>query len=285
MRRIYFIALALLVLSSNGCDLDAPVDPFDLEGPQGRVLGPGPWTVAVLTDGRAPRLSYSLNNEAFDALPLVDVGGDQYIGMLPARMPGESFRYYAVVGSHSMPPGGAAGARVVDVLSAIESAAVSDRPCRLDFLRPDVDRFAEAVDSAPQAGIQQSFVLTTNLDDGHPVRLRVAGTGYASQVRAGFVAFLDVTLPQDLNEVVVDAMRGAFTCQALLTIEGSERENLGGSDASELVPRTISEQSLSGGQVDSPVAGVPSTDVGGMSTTAMGGADSLPLDGQEPAPQ
>ena len=191
MRRIYFIALALLVLSSNGCDLDAPVDPFDLEGPQGRVLGPGPWTVAVLTDGRAPRLSYSLNSEAFDALPLVDVGGDQYIGMLPARMPGESFRYYAVVGSHSMPPGGAAGARVVDVLSAIESAAVSDRPCRLDFLRPDVDRFAVAVDSAPQAARAIPKIRTLTIEGKRNISpplkrlMQRSGAGNSSPQRVG----------------------------------------------------------------------------------------------------
>ncbi len=216
------LALMGLVLLAVGCDDDAGGYPIDVEGPRGRAPLPGPWPVRVLTDGPVPTLYFAVDDGGFTPLPLGASGGGLFEGALPAQPAGVRLRYYVQVGDRAEPPRGSAGPFAAVV------AAVAERPadagpagaCALAFRHPVDGQVLDARDDgAPQAGLQLTVVVRSNLPDGTAARLEVEGAGYAGAAGGGVVAFEGVTMPPGEVALAVDAVApGGEPCAASITV-------------------------------------------------------------------
>lgn len=216
------LALVWVVISSVGCGDDAGGRPIDVEGPRGRAPWPGPWPVRVLTDGPAPTLYFAVDAGGFSVLPLGATGGGLFEGSLPAQPKGARLRYYVQVDGRSEPPEGAAAPFAADVVAPgvdAPDAGVSG-PCALSFRHPVAKQVLDARDDgAPQAGLQLTVVVRSNLPEGTPARLEVEGVGYAGTAGGGVVAFEGVTMP--LGEVALQAdavAPGGEPCAATITV-------------------------------------------------------------------
>lgn len=189
-RRLLMLA-ALLV----GCADDTGLRLLDLEGPVGQVVSPGPWALVVLTDGVVPQVVARVDEGPELTLPLEALGAGQFGGLLPTAPVGAFVSYRAIAGDETLP---LAGPRRVEVIARpIEIVEDPPSDCLLAFRRPLAGQrltLAEH-DSAPQAGLQLTVLLETDLPGGHPVRLLVDDVGYAGVAGGGRVAFGAVTLP------------------------------------------------------------------------------------------
>ena len=231
-----FPALLLAWLALSACAEDPRRVLVDLEGPRGTVTAPGPWGVAVLTDGTTPRLWVAVDEGAFSETALEAIGGGQFVGALPAAPVGTVLGYYSTAGDEALPPAGAEGPRRVTVVAAALPIADAGPPgeCTLRFRRPrEGDRLSEATDDgAPQAGLQVTVQVETDLPPGHAVRLRLDDVGHAGRVGQGFgpgleeelgagiVAFEAVTLPPGERTLIADAIPpgGGEACTAAITV-------------------------------------------------------------------
>jgi hypothetical protein len=201
-----------------GCDEDSGRVLFDLEGPRGQVEVPGPWTVAVLTDGTRPALLVAVDDGEFAARSVAEAGRGHYVGTIDALPVGAFFHYYAKAGAESLPVG---SPRTVEVVAPrAPSADAGVGRCTLTFRYPRADqRLTErSDDSAPQAGLQVTVILETDLPDGHPVRLEVEGTAYAEIAGAGQVGFRDVTLASGEVRLRADGRRQGGDCVSEVTV-------------------------------------------------------------------
>lgn len=221
------LACAVTAGVALGCADDLGRVLVDLEGPRGEVEAPGPWGVAVLTDGTAPTLFAARDGggaaAGFEVVPLDAIGGGQFVGALPAAPVGAVIRYYAEAGGDALPPGGADAPRRVEVIARrVIADAAPPGTCALRFTRPaDGARLSAAQDdNAPQAGVQITARVETDLPGGHAVRLRVGDVGYAGVVEQGVVAFAPVTLPAGEVTLVVDAVPpgGGMPCEAAVMV-------------------------------------------------------------------
>lgn len=213
------LALALLAGLAACADDDARAL-IDLEGPRGTATAPGPWGIAVLTDGTTPRLWIGGDAGDLTEAPLAAIGGGQFTGALPAAPVGSVLRYAVTAADETLPPD---GPRRVTVVAPPRPEADAGPPatCRLAFRRPrDGDRLAEATDDgAPQAGLQLTVQVDAELPDGHPVRLRIGDAGHAGTVGQGLAAFAAVTLPPGEVTLVADAVpAGGEPCEAAITV-------------------------------------------------------------------
>lgn len=216
------LALAWVVVLGVGCDEGAGGRPIDVEGPRGRALLPGPWPVRVLTDGPAPTLYFAVDEGAFVALPLGASGGGLFEGALPAQAEGARLRYYVQVDDLTEPPRGATAPFAAQVVAPTAAApdAGPGGPCALDFRHPVDGQVLDARDDgAPQAGLQLTVVVRSNLPDGTAARLEVEGVGYAGAAGGGVVAFEGVTMPPGEVELEADAVApGGEPCAATITV-------------------------------------------------------------------
>ncbi|MCB9540441.1 MAG: hypothetical protein H6704_29845 [Myxococcales bacterium] len=216
------LALMWVVLLVVGCDDGAGGYPIDVEGPRGRALLPGPWPVRVLTDGPAPTLYFAVDDGGFTTLPLGASGGGLFEGTLPAQPEGARLRYYVQVEGRAEPPGGAAApfAAVVQAVAAAAPDAGPSGPCGLAFRHPvDGQALDRRDDGAPQAGLQLTVVVRSNLPDGTAARLEVEGVGYAGAAGGGVVAFEGVTMPPGEVALTADAVApGGEPCAATITV-------------------------------------------------------------------
>lgn len=229
-------ALLLAWLALSACAEDARRVLVDLEGPRGTVTAPGPWGVAVLTDGTMPRLWVAVDEGAFTEAALEAIGGGQFRGALPAAPVGTVLGYYTTAGGEALPPTGAEGPRRVTVVAPPLPITDAGPPgeCTLRFRRPrDGDRLSEATDDgAPQAGLQITVQVEADLPPGHAVRLRLDDVGHAGRVGEGLgegagqgfgpglVAFEAVTLPPGERTLIADAIPpgGGAPCTATITV-------------------------------------------------------------------
>lgn len=217
------LAGALLVVGVAACADDLGRVLVDLEGPRGEVEAPGPWGVAVLTDGTTPTLWIARDDAPFETAPLDAIGGGQFVGALPAAPVGAVIRYYATAAADALPPGGAdAPRRVTVVARPLTVDAAPPATCALRFTRPtDGARLSAADDdNAPQAGVQITVRVETDLPGGHAVRLRNGETGYAGVVEQGVVAFAPVTLAPGEATLIADAIApgDGLPCEAAVTV-------------------------------------------------------------------
>ncbi|MCB9528762.1 MAG: hypothetical protein R3F65_02235 [bacterium] len=213
------LALALVAALTACADDDGRVL-IDLEGPRGTATAPGPWGVAVLTDGTRPRLWIGGEAGDLSEAPLAAIGGGQFTGVLPTAPVGAVLRYAVTAAGESLPPDGPR--RVTVVAPPMPEADAGPPPtCRLAFRRPrDGDRLSEAADDgAPQAGLQVTVQVEAELPEGHPVRLRIGDDGHAGAVGQGLAAFAAVTLPLGEVTLVADAVpTGGEPCEATITV-------------------------------------------------------------------
>jgi len=209
---------AALLLGAAGCDDVAPRVLLDLEGPRGEAEAPGPWTIAILTDGTVPRLFIAVDEDGFSTRPVTAAGAGQFVGVVPPLPVGTSIRYYAEAGGETAP---AAGPRVVEIVAprGPEPDASVGR-CGLSFRAPlDGQQLREGVDdTAPQSGLQFTVIVDTDLPDGHPLRLEVETMGYADVVGVGQVGFRDVTMPTGEVRLRAHGRRDGGTCEAEITV-------------------------------------------------------------------
>lgn len=201
-------------------DADTPYI-IDLEGPHGRALAPGPWPVAVLASDDTPQLMWAVDDGPFEPLEL-RADGDRFVGALPDQPLGTTLRYFARV-ADDIEPANPRTAEVV-VPAAPPDMAVDPGRCALAFRHPR-DR-AELTpaddDSAPQAGLQLTVVVETNLADGVAARLTVGGVRYSGESGAGAIAFDDVTLAAGEQTLMADAVApGGQPCEATITVRAS----------------------------------------------------------------
>ena len=170
---------AALLLGAAGCDDVAPRVLLDLEGPRGEAEAPGPWTIAILTDGTVPRLFIAVDEDGFSTRPVTAAGAGQFVGVVPPLPVGTSIRYYAEAGGETAP---AAGPRVVEIVAprGPEPDASVGR-CGLSFRAPlDGQQLREGVDdTAPQSGLQFTVIVDTDLLR-RPRRQSRARTGTAT---------------------------------------------------------------------------------------------------------
>jgi len=220
MRLVRF-SIALLSLCAACDDATAPRI-IDLEGPHGLAETPGPWPVAVLARGGTPAVMWATDDGDFTPLEL-RVDGDRHVGRLPDQPAGTTLRYFARV-EDDVEPEQPRTARVVDPAPPPDMEPAPGR-CALAFRRPrqgDVLTFDD--DAAPQAGLQLTVVVSTNLADGVPARLRVGGVGYAGSAGAGVVAFEGVSLRDGEQTLEVDAVAaGGEPCGAVVIVRAEAR--------------------------------------------------------------
>ena len=159
------------------------------------MAAPGPWTVAILTDGTVPTLFVAIDDAGFTTVPVTAATGGQFLGVVPPLPVGSVFRYYVEGGGETLPVGEPHAVEVVRARGAAADGGAA--MCSVSFraplegqrLRPEVD------DSAPEDGLQFTVIVETDLPDGHPLRLDVGTVGYADVVGVGQVGFRNVTLP------------------------------------------------------------------------------------------
>ena len=108
-----------------------PVVLLDLEGPRGRVEAPGPWTIAMLTDGTEPTLLISVDGSGFAANAVTSVGNGQFLSSVAPLPVGAVFEYAAKAGGESLPVG--AARRVTVVAPRMAHPDVGVGQCRLWF--------------------------------------------------------------------------------------------------------------------------------------------------------
>lgn len=208
----------ILALLSLACDDDAAPRIVDLEGPHGRAEAPGPWPVAVLALRGTPQLMWATDDGEFAPLEL-RADGDRHVGHLPDQPVGTVLRYFARAGDDVEPT----VPRTAEVVApeATPDAGVPPGRCALVFRRPrdgDVLTLAED-DAEPQAGLQTTVIVETNLADGVPARLRAGGIGYAGETGAGVVAFDGVSLRDGEQTLEVDAVAaGGEPCALAITV-------------------------------------------------------------------
>lgn len=221
----------ILLAAALGCAEDARLRLLDVEGPRGAVEAPGPWGVAVLTDGHPPRLWWAIGDDAptFAELPLAPLGGGQFTGAFPPAAPGVVVRYYAEAAGERLPPADTPAYRFEVVRAADDTPdAAPPPPCALVFNRPvDGQTLFEAIDdNAPQFGLQLTVRVGTDLPPGHAVRLRVGEASFAGrvgvgEVEPGEVAFGDVTLANGPQTLIADAVPpgDGAPCEASARVE------------------------------------------------------------------
>lgn len=216
-----------LALSLAACAEDGAVRLLDAEGPRGVGPPPGPWGVAVLTDGARPRAWWAVDDGPFEELPLSALGGGQFTGLLPPAGPGTVFGWYVELGPERLPPGGAQAPYRFAVVDDRIADAGPPNTCRLVFTRP-VDGqtvYEDTDDNAPQARTQMTVRVGTDLPPGHGVRLMVGGARYTGrvgvgEVEPGEVAFADVTLADGPQTLVADALAPeGEPCSAEIAVE------------------------------------------------------------------
>lgn len=217
-----FVAALLLCLA--GCADDTPARLLDLEGPEGRVPAPGPWAVEVLARTDALELRAQVGEGAFGAVPLTRAGDGRFVGQLGDQRVGTRVRYFVTGRGERLPEEGVRAFEVV-ATGAGPDAAPASGGCALAFRTPrDGARLGPDDDAAPQAGLQLTVVVETNLDDGTPVRLDVDGTGYAGEARGGVVAFGDVAFGPGLHVLTAEGRRpGGPPCAAAIRVEAGGR--------------------------------------------------------------
>jgi len=154
--------------------------------------------MTVLTDGTLAQAFVAVEPAPLAPLPLVEVVGGRFEGIVPDQPVGAVILYYARAGDETLPAAGAAQPHRFEVVARSEApdAAPVAAGCALRFRRPlDGERLAMADDAAPQAGLQLTVVVETNLPDGVVASLRAGEVGYAGRAGAGVVAFEAVTFP------------------------------------------------------------------------------------------
>lgn len=212
--------LGCAALSLSACDHTTPA-PIDLDGPRGQVQAPGPWPVRVFVSDATAEILAAVDDGPFVPVGLARTTDEGQLGLLPDAPVGSTVRYYARVGSRTEPSGGAVAARQLRVVP-VRAPADPAPPgaCRLSFRWPtDGLRLSAADDDAPQAGVQITVILETNLVDAAPARLDVEGRGYSGQAGAGVVAFANVTVPQGGVELVAEATPdGGTPCRARIRV-------------------------------------------------------------------
>lgn len=217
-----------LTLALAACAEDGAIRLLDAEGPRGTVPPPGPWGIAVLTDGAAPRVWWAVGEGGFVELALDAAGDGQFVGRLPPAGAGTTFAWYAELGPERLPPGGAEAPYRFAVVDPTEVDAGPPSTCRLVFTRPlDGQRITEADDdNAPQAGIQLTVRVGADLPPGHAVRLTVGDASYAGRIgvgeaEPGEVAFAGVTLGGGSQTLIADAVApGGAPCSAEVVVQG-----------------------------------------------------------------
>jgi len=209
---------AALLFGAAGCDDAASRVLLDLEGPRGEVEAPGPWTIAILTDGTDPQLFVAVDDDGFAPRPVTAVGAGQFVGVVPPLPVGTIFRYYAEAGGETYPGDGPRNVEVVAPRGPTPDAGVGG--CSVSFRVPvDGQRLSEdADDTAPQSGLQFTVIVDTDLPDGHPLRLEVETTGYADVVGVGQVGFRDVTMPPGEVRLRAHGRRDGAPCEAEITV-------------------------------------------------------------------
>ncbi len=156
-------------------------------------------------------------------MPLaMDADGASF-GLLPDAPPGSVLRYHATVGGRNEPaPGHARRVEVRPPRAPVDPAPPS--ACRLAFRWPTNGLTLDAQDdAAPQAGVQVTVVVDTNLADGAAARLDVGGRGYSNVAGAGVVGFAGVTLPAGMVALVAEATPiGGIPCQAVIEVQAAQ---------------------------------------------------------------
>ncbi len=207
----------ILALLAFACDDEASPRIIDLEGPHGRAEAPGPWPVAVLASGGTPQVMWAIDDAEFEPLEL-RADGDRYVGRLPDQPVGTVLRYFARVEDDVEPT----LPRTAEVVAseAPADAGIPPGRCALVFRRPkDGDVLTLDDDAEPQAGLQTTVIVETNLADGVPARLRAGGVGYAGETGAGVVAFDAVALRDGEQRLEVDAVAaGGEPCALAITV-------------------------------------------------------------------
>lgn len=227
MRHLSALLLPL-VLALAACAEDGRIRLLDAEGPRGMGPPPGPWGLAILTDGEAPRVWWAVNGADFAELPLDPVGSGQFVGQLPPAGPGTVFTWYAELGPERLPPQGAAAPYRFAVTDPGSGDAAPPNTCRLIFTRPtDGQMVFEATDdNAPQARTQLTVRVGTDLPPGYGVRLTVGEATYVGRVglgeaEPGEVAFGAVTLNNGEQTLIADAIApdGGVACTAEISVQ------------------------------------------------------------------
>ncbi|MCB9547112.1 MAG: hypothetical protein H6706_14865 [Myxococcales bacterium] len=220
-RRLARWSLLLGAFGLAACD-DAPraAVALDLDGPRGAVEAPGPWTIHAFTSDDRPVTLWA----AVDDAPLAALGtGTDPAGgvwaLLPAAPPGAVIRYYAAAGALREP---AEGERHVTVRAPREIEPPTPPPmtCSLAFRFPvDGLQLAQRDDDAPQAGVQITALLQTDLPDGAPARLVAGDRGYAASAAGGRLVFGGIDVPRGTLALVAEATpRGGTPCRAEVTV-------------------------------------------------------------------
>jgi hypothetical protein len=214
------VRFALLFVVLCGCDDDAQPYIVDLEGPHGRAVAPGPWPVEVLASDGRPQILWAIDDGDFAPLEL-QLDTDRYRGELPDQPLGTTLRYFARV-ADDVEPANPRTAEVVEPRAEPDSAAPPG-PCALAFRRPrDGDALTLSDDAAPQAGLQLTVVLETNLADGVAARLRLDGVGYSGATGAGVLAFEDVNFRDGEQTLTVTAVAaGGAPCERSIMVRAS----------------------------------------------------------------
>jgi hypothetical protein len=210
-------ALPLLLLLA--CDDPAPLV-IDLDGPRGTVNAPGPWPVRVFAGGEPATLRVAVGAGDFTSVALALDAQGGYVGRLPDAPVGSVLRYYAVVAGRSEPD--PERARQVEVRpTGVLADPAPPAACRLAFRWPTDGLILDSSDDgAPQAGVQITVVVDTNLVDGTAARLDVGGRGYSAAAGAGVLGFSGVTLPEGRVALVVEATpAGGRPCDAAIEVE------------------------------------------------------------------
>ena len=210
--------LCILALLASACDDDVSPRIIDLEGPHGRARAPGPWPVAVLARGGTPQVMWATDDADFAPLEL-QPDGDRHVGRLPDQPVGTVLRYFARV-EDDVEPRVPRTAVVVPRETPVDAGVPPGR-CALAFRRPrDGDVLTLADDDAePQAGLQTTVIVETNLADGVAARLRAGGVGYAGETGGGVVAFDAVSLRDGDQTLEVDAVAaGGEPCARSITV-------------------------------------------------------------------
>jgi hypothetical protein len=214
--------LGLALLCPAGCADDTSARLLDLEGPEGRTPAPGPWPVRALARAGEVELHVQAGDGGVGAVPLSAEGGDRFAGLIDDQPPGTRVRYYATAAGERLPP---EGAYVFEVVAPAAGADAGATPgdCALAFRAPrDGARLGPEDDAAPQAGLQLTVVVETNLDDGTPARLDVDGAGHAGVAGGGVVAFADVTLAPGPHVLTAEGRRpGGPPCAAAIRVEAA----------------------------------------------------------------
>ncbi len=214
------VRFALVLALLCGCDDDAEPYIVDLQGPHGRAVAPGPWPVEVLASDGTPQVMWAIDEGEFTPLEL-QPDGDLYRGELPDQPLGTTLRYFARVGD-DVEPSNPRTAKVVEPAQAVDMA-VARGPCALAFRRPrDGDALTLSDDAAPQAGLQLTVVVETNLPNGVAARLRLEGVGYTGESGAGVLAFEDVNFLDGEQTLTVTAVAaGGAPCEQAITVRAS----------------------------------------------------------------